>query len=232
MPDISHSSFPGVSQEGNDAHARQRCIKEQYADDLYQRASVIRASGQNPTTIRTRRLDRMRRNDGIITSLTGWVASVCACAIITITMCCIIDGRSWLFCVHKAVCFTIPIVLFSLTYLWHRARQKRYDEAAGYAVDIMMDLRDYHGFKHFDDDKLHDTLKLVPDIIRDISASNAGSVYFNIVMKDEIKPRNNENLRNLVVTILQGDLQRRPGHMDQVMEKYDNDPISKKVTHH
>lgn len=227
MPD-SKSSFSGMVQEGTDEHARQRYTSEQYADDLYQRASVIRASGQNPTTIRTRRLDKMRKLDKAIASLTNWVGSVCVSAIIAITLCCIIEGRALLFCVHKAVCFTIPIVLFLSVYLWHRARQKRYDTAAGYAVDIMMDLRDYHGFKHFDDDKLGDVLKLVPDIIRDISASNAGSTYFNIVMKDEIKAHNNENLRNLAFTILQGDLQRRPGHRDQVLEKYGNDQIFKK----
>ncbi|MBO4745986.1 MAG: hypothetical protein J5613_02875 [Alphaproteobacteria bacterium] len=228
MPD-SHTSFPGAIQEGTDERARQRCAKEQYADDLYQRASIIRASGQNPMTIRTRRLDRMRRNDGIIASLTEWICSICACAIITITLCCIIEGRTWLFCVHKAVCFSIPIVLFSLTYMWHRARQKRYDAAAGYAIDIMMDLRDYRGFRNFDDGKLHDVLKLVPDIVRDISASNAGSLYFNMVMKDEIRTKNNENLRNLAITILQGDVQIRPEHMHKILEKYENDPISKEL---
>jgi hypothetical protein len=229
MPD-SKSSFSGMVQEGTDEHARQRRTSEQYADDLYQRASVIRASGQNPTTIRTRRLDKMRKLDKAIASLTNWVESVCVSAIIAITLCCIIEGKPVLFCIHRAICFAIPIVLFLSVYLWHRARQKRYDAAAGYAIDIMMDLRDYHGFRNFDDDKLHDVLELVPDIVRDIAASNAGSIYFNMVMKDEIKTRNNENLQNLAVTILQGDLQRRPEHMDKILEKYDNDPISKEIT--
>ncbi len=228
MPD-SKGTFPGTAQEATDDYARQRKAREQYADDLYQRASMIRTSGQNPSTIRTRRLDRMRRNDRTIASLTGWVASVCASGIIAVTLCCIIERRTILSCINKAIGIAIPAVLLWLIYLWHRARQKRYDATAGYAINVMMDLRDYRGFKNFDDDKLHDVLKLVPDIIRDIASSNAGSIYFNMVMKDEIETQYNEDLRNLAITILQGDLQRRPEHMDQVSEKYDIDSISKKL---
>lgn len=228
MPD-SKSSVPGADREGTDERARQRKAREQYADDLYQRASMIRRSGQNPTTIRTRRLDRMRRINETIASLTGWVASVCASGIIAVTLCCIIERRTILSCINKAIGIAIPAVLLWLIYLWHRARKKRYETAAGYAINVMMDLRDYHGFKNFDDDKLHDVLRLVPDIIRDISASNAGSVYFNMVMRDEIKTKYNEDLRNLAIIILEGDLQRRPEHMDQVSEKYDNNPNYKKL---
>ena len=228
MPD-SKSPFLGADQEGTDERARQkRQAREQYADDLYQRASMIRKSGQNPSTIRTRRLDRVRRISETIASLTGWVASVCASGIIAVTLCCIIEGRTLLSCVNKTVGIAIPAILLWFIHLWHRARKKRYEATAGYAVTIMMDLRDYNGFKNFDDDKLHDVLKLVPDIIRDISASDAGSVYFNMVMKDEIKTKYNEDLRKLAIIILQGDLQRRPEHMSQVLEKYDGDPISKK----
>lgn len=231
MPD-NKGSFPGATQEETDDHARQRKAREQYADDLYQRASMIRTSGQNPSTIRTRRLDRIRRISETIASLTGWVASVCASGIIAVTLCCIIEGRTLISCVNKTVGIAIPAILLWLIHLWYRARKKRYEAAAGYAVNIMMDLRDYRGFKNFDDDKLHDVLKLVPDIIRDISASKTGLIYFNMVMKDEIRTKYNEDLQNLAITILQGDLQRRPEHMDQVSEKYDNNPSYKKLLRH
>lgn len=231
MPD-SRGSFSGADREGTDERARQqRKAREQYADDLYQRASMIRKSGQNPSIIRTRRLGRMRRISETIASLTGWVASVCASGIIAVTLCCIIERRTIMSCIHKTVGIAVPAILLWLIYLWYRSRKNRYESAAGYAVNIMMDLRDYRGFKNFDDDKLNDVLKLVPDIIRDISASNAGTIYFDMVIRDEIKTKYNEDLRELAILILQGDLQRRPEHMDQVLAKYGNDTIYKKLLH-